>query len=154
MKNHILFAIFCLGAFDDSVAQNNVDSSTAFLQFIHNTADPALTEIDIYIGGRLVVDGLSYRHATQFLAVPGDTELRIDIAPDSSTSASASILTTTVNLVSGSSGIALAQGHVSTSGFQNSMAFGLTYFDQARQIANIDTTTDVLILNSSTDIRD
>ncbi|NNE44766.1 MAG: DUF4397 domain-containing protein, partial [Gemmatimonadetes bacterium] len=63
---------------------------TARLQVIHNAADPAVAEVDVYLGEALALDNFAFRTATPYIDVPAGVEVAIGIAPgDSETSADA-----------------------------------------------------------------
>ncbi len=77
-------------------------AQTALVQFAHNSADPSITAVDIWLNDQIVVDDLYFRTATEFLSVPANVEVRLSIAPSTSTSLDDTISTTTFTLVIGS----------------------------------------------------
>ncbi|MFV1981072.1 MAG: hypothetical protein ACC655_07965, partial [Rhodothermia bacterium] len=70
------FVVFSAGS---SAAQ------TASVQIIHNSADPALQWLDLYLDDTLVADSLLFRFATPYLDVPAGSIIEAGLAPLNST---------------------------------------------------------------------
>lgn len=49
----------------------NSIAQTARVQVIHNSADAAAAEVDVYINADLALDDFAFRTATPFLDLPG-----------------------------------------------------------------------------------
>ena len=88
--------IFCLLALSTAMK-----AQTASVQLIHNSADPAIEFVDVYINGTLTVDSFTFRKATTFLNLPAGVVLNVGFAPPNSTSASDAIITKQVLLIAG-----------------------------------------------------
>jgi len=88
--------IFCLLALSTAMK-----AQTASVQLIHNSADPAIEFVDVYINGTLTVDSFTFRKATTFLNLPAGVVLNVGFAPPNSTSASEAIITKQVLLIAG-----------------------------------------------------
>ncbi len=56
------------------------------LQVIHNAADVAAENVDIYLNGTLLLNDFAFRTATPFIDAPANVDLNIGIAPANSTS--------------------------------------------------------------------
>ncbi len=114
MKKLSLFLVtlfvFFLG---NSLAQ----AQTARLQVIHNAADPAASEVDIYLNGDLLLDDFAFRTATPFIDAPADVILNIGVAAANSTSANDTLVNIPVVLSEGGTYVAIANGVLDPSGF-------------------------------------
>ncbi len=94
---------------------------------VHNSADSALTAVDLYMNDSLLIDDLGFRTAWGYHDVPAGTDLRIGIAPDSSSSVADTIpgLSTTINLTDSGTYLLVAQGIVSAMGYNPAPPFNL-----------------------------
>ncbi len=126
-------------------------NETARVQMIHNSADAALTEVDVYINGALAVNNLRFREATEFLSLPALQDLVVGFAPGTSTGPDDIVATLDLNLASGETYIAVANGIFSSSGYQPAVPFGVNVFAQGRMSASSTGNTDVLVIHGSTD---
>jgi hypothetical protein len=93
------------------VALENITS--ALVQVIHNAADVNAALVDIYLsnedGQFAMLDDVAFRVATEYLAVPpGD--VRVDIAPSTSSDAGGSIFNKTFTLAPGTAYVVVASG--------------------------------------------
>ncbi|MBL7933864.1 MAG: T9SS type A sorting domain-containing protein [Bacteroidia bacterium] len=152
MKTKLLVstALIALGAvFQTAKAQ------TATLQVIHNCADGAAATVDIYAGTSLLINDLSFRHASPTLTnIPASAVLTIGVAPGTSTSSSQAIATFTVNFAPNSMNIVVADGIVSPTGYSPSnmvAPFTLSTYTMGMTAAPNATTTSVLVHHGSTD---
>ncbi|MBP6575291.1 MAG: DUF4397 domain-containing protein, partial [Flavobacteriales bacterium] len=123
---------------------------TARLQAIHNSADLAAAEVDVYLNGGLLVDDFAFRTATPFVDVQAGVDLTLSIAPGNSTSVNDAIANFNYNLPAGGSFILVANGIVSASGYNPATAFEMLAFAGARETAQ-GPGTDVLVLHGATD---
>lgn len=71
----ILLSTLLLGAVSSKMF------ASADIQIIHNAADPAAAEVDVYLGPTLILDDFAFRTATEFLSVPSGIELTVSVAP-------------------------------------------------------------------------
>ncbi|MFT4697840.1 MAG: hypothetical protein ACI9SJ_000971 [Flavobacteriaceae bacterium] len=126
-------------------------SSTARVQVIHNSADAAANEVDIYIGGNLALDNFAFRTATPFIDLFSNVEVEIAVAPANSTSVGDAIATFPVTLMRLESYVVVANGIVSPSGYNPPTPFGLSVYGMGREVATSNTNTDVLVHHGSTD---
>ena len=125
--------------------------SQARVQVIHNSADAAAAEVDVYLDDVLAVDNFAFRTATPFIDFPADVEVVIGIAPPNSSSASDAIATFPVTLMDGETYVVVADGIVSLTGYDPAPPFGLEVYPMGREAATTGTNTDVLVHHGSTD---
>jgi sarcosine oxidase gamma subunit len=125
-------------------------SPTARIQIIHNSADAAVDEVDIYVNGDLFLEDFAFRTATPFVSVPAGVDLNIIVAPAGAGIANG-VGPVTVNLTEGETYIAIANGIVSATGYDPATAFSLDVFPAGREAATVATNTDVLVFHGSTD---
>ncbi|MEM0962025.1 MAG: DUF4397 domain-containing protein [Bacteroidota bacterium] len=85
-------------------------ATVAFVQVIHNSADPGAEVVDVYANGQILIDDFAFRTATSFRGVPADTDIEIAIAPGSSTSAANPLFSQTFNLPRSSTAQLIATG--------------------------------------------
>jgi len=129
----------------------NDEIFTARVQVIHNSADAAAEEVDVYLNGDLLIDDFAFRTASPFIDAPADTEISIDIAPGTSTSASESIYNLTTTLDWQATYILVANGIVSASGYTPVKAFDIYVHATAREEATETGNTDLLVFHGATD---
>ena len=126
-------------------------ASTARVQVIHNSADAAAEEVDVYIGGALTLDDFAFRTASPFVDLPAGTEVEIAVAPANSTGVGDAIATFPVTLTRNETYVVVADGIVSPTGYNPPQPFGLQVYGLGREEASSSTNTDVLVHHGSTD---
>lgn len=126
-------------------------SQTARVQIIHNSADAAAAEVDIYVDAGLALDDFAFRTATPYIDLPADTEIEIAVAPSNSTGVGDAIATFPITLTSGETYVVVADGIVSGSGYDPAPAFGLEVYALGREVATDGSNTDLLVHHGSTD---
>jgi hypothetical protein len=148
MKNTRLF--FSIFAFLFLFIAGNVFSQTARLQIIHNSPDAATASVDVFVNGALFESGFDFRTATPFMDVAAGVDLNIVVAP-AGAGIENGVGPVTINLVEGETYIAIANGIVSTTGYDPAPGFSLDVFPTAREAATDAGNTDVLAFHGSTD---
>ncbi len=123
---------------------------TARIQAIHNSADAAAAQVDVYLNGALLVNDFAFRTATPFVDVQAGVDLTLSIAPASSTSVADAIADFNYNLPEGGSFILVANGIVSPSGYSPATPFDIYVAADARESAQ-GAGTDVLVFHGCTD---
>ena len=126
-------------------------AQTAKVQVIHNCADAAASQVDVYVNGNLTLNDFGFRKSTPFLDLPAGVNINVGIAPASSTSINDTIASFNYNLMNGSKYVLVASGIVSPSGYSPSPAFNLEVFPMGRLTASNPANTDVLVMHGSTD---
>ena len=127
----------------------------ARLQLVHNAADPAADSVDVYVDDMLFLDDFAFRTATPFVDIAPGMHA-VGIAPAASASAGDIIASFDLDLMSGETYVAVANGVVVPDSFAanpDGMEIGLTVFlkDDAREEAGDAGMTDFFILHGSTD---
>ncbi len=146
----------------DSIPMDTVPPpafDTAFVQVVHNAADPGAEVVDIYVvdgADTTLLDDVAFRTATPFLPLPAGTDLEVVVAGPDSESAADGLATFTFNLAADSSYYLVANGVLDTAGFAPNpegldIAFNLFAFEGARQEGVTDTLVDVNVFHGSTD---
>ncbi len=129
----------------------NLFAQTARVQVIHNSADAAAAEVDVYINTDLALDDFAFRTATPFLDLPAGVEINIGIAPGNSTGVGDVLLSVPVTLTANEKYIVVADGIVSPTGYNPSPPISLQVFPMAREMASDPANVDVLVHHGSTD---
>ena len=124
---------------------------TARIQVIHNSADAAAAEVDVYVNGNLLLDNFAFRTATPFVDVPAEVALNIQVAPGTSTSAADAIYSVTATLADDGTYILIAAGNVSATGYSPEQPFAINVYPTAREEADDNDNTDVLVFHGATD---
>ncbi len=68
-----------------------VEGETAFVQFIHNSADPELHRVDIFLNGRIFTHNLFFNTSTGWIEVPAGLDLDMKLITQNSQSRSDAI---------------------------------------------------------------
>lgn len=104
---------------------NNQPSVDARLLIIHNCADPAAKQVDIYAGAAKIADNIPFRHSTRWLDVPAGVEIPVSVNLPTSTSSTDGVVKTfsTPKLEAGKEYVVMAHGTgvVSLNGFDQSV---------------------------------
>lgn len=144
------------GAFANGTVVEYPQVSIAFLQAIHNCADPAADSLDIYALGFLAVDNFEFRKATNYLEVPAGIPIDVGVALGNSASINDTIKNFPVVFENGKNYIAIATGVLDTSNFAANpnginIGFNLQLIDFARVKALNPGDVDYLGVHGSTD---
>lgn len=127
----------------------------ASVQIIHNSADPVAQFVDVYVDGVLTLTDFEFRTATPFVDLPAGQPVSIDVAPAGSTGVSDSVYNLTTTLTSGETYIAVANGVLDPTQFDDSVnapiAFNLDIFVGAQQASTNTGETSLLINHGATD---
>lgn len=126
------------------------------VQFIHNSADPSLERVDLYVGPALVQRNFGFRTATPYVQVPSKTAVSIGIARQGSSSSSDVIFSETLNLTKGRYAVVL-NGVADTTAFapnpdaNQSTSLHLLTLSGIRPSAISPTAFDAYYVNGCTD---
>lgn len=142
MKQSIIFTLLAL------FIAGTAFSQTARIQVIHNAADTDAEMVDVYVNDDLFLDDFAFRTATPFTDVPAGVNLKIDIAPATSSSSGESLYTMNATLTENEKYILIANGLLDGMG---DSAFDIYVYDMAREAADQSGNTDVLVFHGATD---
>ena len=130
--------------------------ATADIQIVHNAADPAAAEVDVYLGAALILDDFAFRTATEFLTVPSGIEITVSVAPSTSTSVADAIASFSYTLEDGQRYIAVANGVLNPALFAANPEGAATAFNtlvkaDVMEAAGTPGNVDFFVLHGATD---
>ena len=135
----------------DLVALPSAAISTARVQVIHNSADAAASVVDVWLNDIKLIDNFEFRTATPYVDAPAGVPVTISIKDANSTDPSNPIASFNYTLTGGMTYQIIANGIVSSSGYNPAPAFNLDVFASAREKVNTAGNVDVLVYHGSTD---
>lgn len=153
MKTQLLKAIIAILF----ITTQQLKAQTAQLQLIHNSADPSLLLVDVYVNDSLVADDIILRSATTFITFPASINLNVGIALNSSSSVNDTVKNFVISLQPNDTAVAVIGGVLDTAQFAvnpDAVATDLNLFIQhnIRTAANNATHVDYIIIQGSTDL--
>lgn len=148
------FGLFAALADGTVIALEQTDEpEEGFVQIIHNAADPAAEEVDIYLEGEVLLEGFAFREATDFVGLNAAREIQLGIAPAGEPLEDA--VTFTIDPGAGNYYTAIANGVLNPEDFDqsvNDIAFDLYRAADARPEADIDGNVDIRAFHGATDL--
>ncbi len=142
-----------LTSFIATILSMSAYAQTASVMAIHNSPDPALDSVDMYLlhngNSTLLKNNFAFREATAFANVPAESPIRIVFAGKGSTSIADSVVGFGYNLPNNGKFILIAQGHFQ-SGFNPQKAFELKVIGNAENAAS-SSGNKLLVYHGSTD---
>jgi len=123
----------------------------ARVQVIHNSADLAAAEVDVWLNDQLLIDNFAFRTATPFVDAPAGIDFDISIQPAGSTDTTDALARFTYNLQPGMAYLLVANGIVIPNGYNPVQPFDLYVYPDAREMAMNAGNTDVIVFHGSTD---
>lgn len=131
--------------------------SRARWQLVHNSSDPLLDTIDVYLDGSLFADDFLYRTGTAFYDLNGDVNIDMGIAPANSNSVNDTIKNFNLNLINGSTVASVLSGVFDPAQFASnpngfSTALQLLNVDGLHEFSNSPNGFDVITVNGITDL--
>jgi len=69
-----------------------IQFTDARIQLIHNSPDPAISVVDVYVDDSLIADDFAFRQATPFVELPAGTPFLVGFAPSNSSSSSDTVV--------------------------------------------------------------
>jgi hypothetical protein len=131
-------------------------SASAPVQIIHNAADPAATEVDIYLNGDLAIDNFAFRTATPYISLPANQEITIGFAPGTSTSSADILATFPLTLRADEGYVVIANGVLDPTAFAanpDDLSIGFNLWVKTAALAKSDNTDNIIFfgVHGSTD---
>lgn len=124
-----------------------------FVQIIHNSADTALTELDIYLNDSLIIDNFQFRTATAFIEIPdtsNNSNTRIYINSENSVDTTGYYLRSSIPTSSGNY-LAVIAGTFFQSPYTPQQPFRIDYMANARITGSTPDNADVVFYHGSDD---
>jgi len=128
-----------------------VPPTTAYIQFIHASADTAVQSVDVWMNNELVIDNFTYKRASPYLELPAEQSIRLSILPQKSTTSANPLTYTDLNLTPGKRHILTFEGIHSTTGYNPITPLALNLMENSRTVALNSSNVDILFHHSSTD---
>ena len=125
--------------------------STARVQVIHNSADLAADTVDIWLDDELLLDNFAFRNASPYIDAYANVEFDISVQPKTSTDTVDALAQYTYTLAPNGTYVLVANGMVSSSGYDPLKAFNIDVFGMGQEEAAQAGNTDVLVYHGSTD---
>lgn len=125
--------------------------SIARLQVIHNSADAAAAMVDVWLNDTKLLENFPFRHATPFIDAPAGVEFTISLKAPGSTTAENPLWSKNYVLEAGKTYILVANGIISTSGYNPIQPFDIYIYPSGREFSSSSDITDVLVFHGSTD---
>lgn len=127
----------------------------ARVQVIHNSADLATTTVDVYVndGATPALNDFAFRTASPFISIPAGP-VSIDVLGSNSTSSNNPLYTLNTTLVGGETYILVAEGIVSSSGYDvtnPNAPFKIVANAMSRETSSMMGNTDVLVHHGASD---
>jgi hypothetical protein len=126
-----------------------VSAQTARVQIIHNSPDPDVAVMDLYVNGALQTAGYSYHEATGFVTV--DSDFSIGLAFPGSNGPQDVVLSYPFTLLANSTNIFVING-VTNPLYQPLQPLSVYHFDEAIEAATNPSGTAFNFFNGSTDV--
>ncbi|NTV83963.1 MAG: DUF4397 domain-containing protein, partial [Bacteroidales bacterium] len=143
LKSFLLSAVLVLTA--------TAAFSQARVQVIHNSADVAVEMVDIWLDETLLLDNFRFRKASVFMDAPAGVEITIAVAGADSQGPDDPLWSENYTLTDGETYVLVAEGIISTSGYDPLIPFDIAVYPGARETTGAPTVTDMLSHHGSTD---
>jgi hypothetical protein len=151
-NNGPAFGLFvALAGGGELIALPQVVITTARVQVIHNSADLAAIEVDVWLNDILLIDDFAFRTATPFIDAPAGVEFTIAILPPNSSSPENPIWSQNYTLEGNGKYTLIANGLVVAENYDPFVPFDIYVYPMSREIATSSTNTDLLVFHGSTD---
>jgi hypothetical protein len=150
-SNGPAFGLYVALAAGGDLVMLPVHMQTARVQVIHNSADAAVSVVDVWLDNTLLLDNFAFRTASPFVDAPAGVEFTVAIKDQNSTSPENPIWSENYTLADGETYILIANGIVSPTGYEPNQPFNIYVNAMGREVASGTNNTDVLVFHGSTD---
>ncbi len=131
---------------------NQTVANEAYVQLIHNAADPLAEVVDVYVNGEMAFDNFAFRTASPFISLPAEEAFTVEVKGPESTPSDDALWSNEYTLESGERYILIAEGMVGNANdYTPYQEFGLDVLPAARQSSSDYEQVDVLVYHGSTD---
>ncbi|MBK9357243.1 MAG: DUF4397 domain-containing protein [Bacteroidales bacterium] len=150
-NNGPAFGLFVALPAGGALVELPVYTPMARLQVIHNSADAAAAQVDVWLNDQLLLDNFAFRTASPFIDAPAGVDFDVVIQPANSTDTTNALARFTYNLMDGETYVLVANGIVVPSGYNPATPFDIYVYAMGRENAASPTNSDVLVFHGSTD---
>lgn len=124
---------------------------TARVQVIHNSADLAAAQVDVWLNNTPLLENIAFRSASPFVDAQAGVPFDVSIALPTSTDTVGALARFTYTLDADETYILIANGIVSAAGYSPATPFDLYVTGGARETSTSAGNVDVLVFHGSTD---
>ncbi|MCB9016583.1 MAG: DUF4397 domain-containing protein [Lentimicrobiaceae bacterium] len=150
-NNGPAFGLFVALPSGGELVELPVYTPTARVQVIHNSADAAASQVDVWLNDQLLLDNFAFRTASPFIDAPAGVDFDVVIQPANSTDTTNALARFTYNLMDGETYILVANGIVVPAGYNPATPFDIYVYAMGREAASNAGNTDILVFHGSTD---
>lgn len=145
------FGLFAAGSQEGALIELPLFQPTATAGFVHNSADMAANQVDVFINGELTVPNFPFRGFTGYIDFPAGSPITVDIRVPNN---GPTVLSQTFTFEEGENYLVIVDGIASPTGYnpgpvERPLSFKV--FEGARIEANLPSEIDVLVHHGSTD---
>ncbi len=145
------FGLFVALPAGGALVELPVHTAMARLQVIHNSADAAAAQVDVWLNDQLLIDNFAFRTASPFIDAPAGIDFDVVIQPANSTDTTNALARFTYNLMDGETYVLVANGIVVPTGYTPATPFDIYVYGMGREAATSPSNTDILVFHGSTD---
>jgi hypothetical protein len=128
-----------------------VNTDSARVQVIHNCADAAAATVDIWFNDSLLINNFNFRTSSPFVNMPSNVDFDITVQPSTSVDTTNGLARFTYNLAGGETYVLVANGTVSSTGYNPVQPFDLDVFTGAEEASGNPANTNILVYHGATD---
>lgn len=146
--------LFLLISATIALSTYNAQAQTARVMAIHNSADPTIDTVDVWLvngnASQKLVDNFAFRQSTGFINAPAGTPIRLAFALKNSNVITDTLLGFGFNLTANQTYVLLAQGNVG-SGFTPAKPFGIQVITPTVERISGQDSVSLTMVHGSTD---